>query len=177
MSVQKALPTDRFSRTEAGRQEIRTRTHALSRTARNLLLIIDESRPGLEWVTMVHGASAVDLQDLLNARLVAQAGAGAAAPAAAPAPQQGRGNDARRPPPAADTQPGTTLSHAELHAALAEMVREELGLLKSYRFTQEIERAAGLEELTDVAWKFVELVRENRGDSAARDVQRKLKLL
>jgi hypothetical protein len=130
-------------------------------------------------VTMVHGASAVDLQDLLNARLVAQAGQGVAAPAAgpAPAPPQGRGGDARRPPPAADTLPGTTLSRAELHAALAEMVREELGLLKSYRFNQEIERAEGLEELTDVAWKFVELVRENRGDSAARDVQRKLKLL
>jgi hypothetical protein len=177
MSVQKVLPTDRFSRTEAGRMEIRTRTHALSRTARNLLLIIDESRPGLEWVTMVHGAAAVDLQDLLDAHLVAQAGPGAPPAAAGPAPQQARGAEARRPPPPADTLPGTTLSYSQLQAALAGMVREELGLLKSYRFTQEIERAAGLEELADVAWKFVEVVRENRGDSAAREVQLKLRLV
>jgi len=47
---------DRYNKTESGRREIRERSLALSRTARNLLLILDGSRSGEEWVGMVHSA-------------------------------------------------------------------------------------------------------------------------
>ena len=66
----------RFSKTDAGREEIRNRTRKLSRTARNLLLILDESRPADNWLQLVHGASADDLRQLQEAGLVQeQAGA------------------------------------------------------------------------------------------------------
>ena len=48
-------PSARFTKTEAGRQEIRARAHALSRGARNLLFILDDTRPGAEWLTLVQG--------------------------------------------------------------------------------------------------------------------------
>jgi len=71
MPVLRISPSARFTKTEAGRQEIRARAHtSLSRSARNLLLIIDDTRPGAEWLGMVHGASPVDLHALLRARLV-----------------------------------------------------------------------------------------------------------
>ena len=47
----------RCNKTEAGRAEIKARALPLSRTARNLLLILDGSRPVNEWLGLVHGAS------------------------------------------------------------------------------------------------------------------------
>ena len=46
-----------YSKTDAGRAEIRARTLPLSRTARNLLLVLDASKPGSEWVRLVAGAT------------------------------------------------------------------------------------------------------------------------
>jgi len=47
---------DRFVRTEVGRREIRERSANLSRAARNLLLIIDASKPALDWLALVYGS-------------------------------------------------------------------------------------------------------------------------
>lgn len=72
MPVLRIAPLARFTKTEAGRQEIRARAHtSLSRSARNLLLILDGTRPGAKWLALVHGASPVDLHALLRAGLVA----------------------------------------------------------------------------------------------------------
>lgn len=73
----------RYTKTEVGRAEIRARVHALTRTARNLLLIIDPSRDGDTWLGLVQGAGAADLRTLLDAGLVAPVGA--VAPATHPA--------------------------------------------------------------------------------------------
>jgi hypothetical protein len=87
---------DRYTKTDVGRAEIRARVHALTRTARNLLLIIDASRDGAEWVHLVQGASVADLQTLLDAGLVAAVGAAPAArPVAAPGASGPRTADSR----------------------------------------------------------------------------------
>jgi hypothetical protein len=72
----------RYQKTEAGRQAIRERTLALTRQARNLLLIIDGSRSGAEWLGLVAGSTPDDLEQLAGQGLVVAL----AAPAAVVAP-------------------------------------------------------------------------------------------
>lgn len=67
-------------KTEAGRAEIRARTLPLSRAARNLLLVIDASKPTGEWLRLVAGVDTTDLQTLLDHGLIA-AQSGAQGPA------------------------------------------------------------------------------------------------
>jgi len=75
---------DVFVRTEAGRNEIRAKALPLSRPARNLLLVLDGSCTGAQWVAKVQGCSEADLQQLIDAQLIATT---TAAPAkAAPPP-------------------------------------------------------------------------------------------
>ena len=61
---------DAYAKTDAGRREIRERAQSLSRPARNLLLIIDASKPGDTWLKLVQGASAEDLAHLLASGLI-----------------------------------------------------------------------------------------------------------
>jgi hypothetical protein len=167
----KSFPADRFHKTETGRQEVRARVHALSRSARNLLLILDGSKPATEWLTMVQGSTAADLQDLVEARLVEPVMVGEVPMAQAAEPEARAAAPAARPP-----GPTTGLSYPELYAALNAMVREQLGLIKGYRFTLDVEKASGLPELEDVALRFVEEVQKANGDAAARQVRRALRI-
>ena len=52
------------SKTDTGRAEIRARTLPLSRTARNLLLVLDASKTAGEWLRLVTGATEADLVTL-----------------------------------------------------------------------------------------------------------------
>jgi hypothetical protein len=61
---------DRYTKTVQGRQEIRLRALTLSRTARNLLLIIDSSRSLSEWLAMVQGSTESDGASLIEAGLI-----------------------------------------------------------------------------------------------------------
>lgn len=61
---------DRYTKTVQGRQEIRLRALTLSRTARNLLLIIDSSRTLPEWLAMVQGSTESDGASLIEAGLI-----------------------------------------------------------------------------------------------------------
>jgi hypothetical protein len=177
--------TDRFIKTEMGRQEIRAPVHALSRSARNLLLIVDDTRSASDWVAMVHGATTADLEDLVRALLVEPVESGGGEPALR-APVGTAKAEPRAPfresvlPPAQAAVPVTPaagLGYQELLAALNGMAREQLGLIKGYRFSLEIERASGLAELQAVAQRFVQEVQKAKGDAAARQVRRVLKLL
>jgi len=176
--------TDRFVKTETGRQEIRAPVHALSRSARNLLLIVDGTRPASEWLAMVHGATAEDLEDLVQALLVEAVGGEDGEPG-----QRAPGGVARAEPrapvrevlpvpaPAAvPVPPAEALGYQELYVALNGMAREQLGLIKGYRFSLDIERASGLAELQEVAQRFVQEVQKAKGDAVARQVRRALKL-
>ncbi|MBK6851188.1 MAG: hypothetical protein IPG93_06210 [Burkholderiales bacterium] len=75
-----------------------------------------------------------------------------------------------RPPP----EFVSNLSYAELYDSLNGLIREQLGLFKGYRFSLDIERATGLPELTDVAKRFIDVVHETRGATAAQLVARAL---
>ena len=72
--------------------------------ARTLLLIIDASKTGDEWLSMVNGVAAADLARLLGAGLIAQAG-GAAPAAAADGRLRARAGGALLPRAARDLGP------------------------------------------------------------------------
>lgn len=167
----------RYAKTDAGREEIRARVLDLARPARTLLLIIDASRSGDEWVGMVNGAVAADLERLVQARLVVATGP--ATPAAAPvAPAPGA------PAPVASAAPASAgagleqalqaLSYRELYDRLTAEARARLGLIKGYKMVLDIEKCAGAEEIRKLTLRFVAEVRNAQGDAAAREFCRSL---
>ena len=50
-----------LAKTDSGRAEIRARALPLSRAARNLLLVLDASKPAGQWLSLVAGATEADL--------------------------------------------------------------------------------------------------------------------
>ncbi|MBB3196090.1 hypothetical protein [Roseateles terrae] len=68
-----AVLEERYEKSEAGRAEIKTRALVQGRIARNLLLVIDPSKTGGQWLGMVQGATPADLELLLQHRLVSPA--------------------------------------------------------------------------------------------------------
>lgn len=156
----------RFRKTEAGRAEIRERKQALSRPARNLLVIIDDSRTGDEWLGLVAGATAADLQALADAGFVQAAAS--AEPVAAP------------PPPAPEPEAAATVDSASFRALydyLTAQARPRLGLIKGYRAVLDIERSTDVAALRRYAEHFIEQVRAAQGDDAAAGVARELAAL
>ncbi len=142
------LLVQRLAKTDAGRAEIRNRALPLSRPARNLLLIIDNSRTGEEWLAMVQGCTVVDLRALLAAGLVAPPSS--AAPARLSLAQ------------ALDNK-----SYQVLYDRITAEARPKLGLIKGYRMILDVERCNGPAEIRVLALRFVELVREADGTAAA----------
>lgn len=170
----------RFTKTQLGREEIAARKMAFDRPTRNLLLIIDPSRDGEDWLQMVHGAEAGALAALEEAGLIERANApaaSAAAPARAPR-DEGRG-DARSAPgmgslagPDSVLRPAgeSSLDDDALYERLNGVVKAQLGLVQGLRMTLAIEQADGREALCAVARQVIALVREHRGESAAASV-------
>lgn len=186
----------RYAKTLLGRSEIQSRTHALSRTARTLLLILDPTRTGEVWVSMVQGATPADLQALLDAGLVAQV---EESTQVSPAFLSAQAPQAPTRPATPDTEPFastqsdpdaelasgragvpaaafTSLSYSELNTRLNALVKAHLGLIKGYRFTLDIERAADVIELQRVAMRLVDEVESARGAPAVAEVRRALGL-
>lgn len=164
-----------YSKTEAGRAEIRARTLPLSRTARNLLLVLDASKPGSEWVRLVAGATEADFETLRQHGLIApQNAAGqpiavqppAAAPVAtAPAPLA----PAAAAPSASGRSP--LLDRAALYTYLSGEATKLLGPFKGYAFALEVERADSLATLQQLALQLVERVQKAKGEAAAQAVR------
>ncbi len=147
---------DRFVRTDAGRREIRERRLALSRAARNLLLVIDASRPASEWIALVAGSTAADLAQLGDAGLIAAAGDAAPRPALTLAQAlQSRG-------------------YRELYDLLTEQARPRLGLIRGYRMVLEVEKCSGADQIRALALRFVDLVRDVQGEAEAQALRRQL---
>ncbi|WP_430418727.1 hypothetical protein [Methylibium petroleiphilum] len=165
---------DRYTKTETGRAEIRARVHALTRTARNLLLIIDPSRDGANWVSMVQGASAADLQTLVDAGLVALLGGPSVVPSVPPSEPE----PSTAPAPA--TAPGaleaSSLSYSDLYDLLPSLAKQHLGLMKGYRFVLAIEKADGLVGLQSVARDLLTEIERAKGAAVARSARRALLL-
>jgi hypothetical protein len=153
---------DVYVRTEAGRAEIRAKALPLSRPARNLLLVIDSSCSGEEWIGKVLGSTETDLQQLIDAQLIARTASG---------PSAGGRQAART----------VTLDEAlkkwtydALYTLLTQEARERFGLIKGYRLILEIEGVSNLDGLKAVAVKFVEHIRKAHGEDVAARFRRQL---
>lgn len=153
----------RCSKTEAGRAEIRARALPLSRTARNLLLIIDGSRPANEWLGLVHGATDADLDGLLAQGLVEAA----AAPAGAAPAAHGK----REPSVEALTAAMNALSYDQLYTLLTGQAKERFGLIKGYRVILDVEKCANLAEMQAVAQRFLNQLKEEHGEAGMRHMR------
>ena len=166
----------RYVKTDAGREAIRSRDAALSRPARNLLLIIDSSRSGDEWLGLVGNATASDLAQLVQAGYVSEAVVVARPVAAAAAAAAGASVPTRDPGTRAAVVEAAlqALSYRELYDRLTAEARARLGLIKGYRTVLEIEKCAGADEIRQLALRFVEDVRAAQGDDAAREFCRSL---
>lgn len=170
------LMAERYTKTDTGRAEIRARVHALTRTARNLLLIIDSSKDAEQWVSLVQGATEADLLTLIDAGLIGPAtGAPSSLPASQPrASAQPDAAPVAQEPATLESQ--TQLSYSDLYDLLPGLAKEHLGLIKSYKFVLAIEKASGLAGLQEVAHKLVAEVERAKGPAVARSIKRALLL-
>ena len=161
-----------YLKTEAGRAEIKLRALPLSRSARNLLLMLDASRSGRDWLSMVNGTSESDLTFLVSNGLIVSTATSQAssAPAAAPAPAVA----AAAPVPELPEVEG--MGYDELYSYLTQNTKKWLGPIKSFRMVLEVERCTDLASLQEVAWRLVAAVDRADGDEAAERVRRELRL-
>jgi hypothetical protein len=168
-----------FQKTEQGHREIRERSRGLARTARMMLVLSDGHRSGEELLAMVNGSTAADLATLLDSGLIAAVGGfgpggSVQADQATEHALQQFSDEAAADAAREDAQGG--LSYPELYDSLNALAKEQLGLFKGYRFSLEIERASGIDQLREVARRFVVEVRKAKGESAAQMVRRALGL-
>ncbi|PND38616.1 hypothetical protein C1O66_14505 [Paucibacter aquatile] len=151
-----------YTKTEQGRAEIKNRALPLSRSLRNLLLVIDDSKSAQQWLGLVQGITAADIAFLIDQGLIAPtARAGSAAGLAPAAPQ-------------APALP--SLDYQALYAYLTGAAREHLGLIKGYRWVLDVERCGDLPALQQLALRFVDEVRQAQGDAVAFKVRQSLGL-
>lgn len=149
----------RFSKTDAGREEIKANARKLPRSARNLLLIIDGNRPATDWCQLIHGATPADIERLLAEGLIETT-------------RSDRSSSTSTSAPAATlAQAVAQLSYDQLYGLLTSQARDRLGLIRGYMMVLEVERCSGLPELQALAVRFVELVRNAQGDAAARQMR------
>jgi hypothetical protein len=156
----------RYQKTDIGRAEIRARALDLSRAARTLLLVIDPTKTGDEWVALIQGVGVQDLKRLVEHGLVAPIAVPFATPPAA-------SPDVPTSGPALE-QALARLGYRELYDRLTAEARARLGLIKGYRMVLEIEKCAGAPEIRSLASRFVGEVRAAHGETAARELCRAL---
>lgn len=172
---------ERYEKTEAGRAEIKSRALVQARVARNLLLVIDASKSGGDWVGVVQGAAPADLELLIQHALVKQTAgapqsrpmAGATASIATP-----MGAAGSRPSAAASRPmhsrlagaPTSSLDYQQLYAALNAFGKQQ-GLLKGYKLQLEVEQCANMDQLQTLALDIIDRVRAAKGDAAAHELR------
>ena len=170
---------ERYEKTEAGRAEIKVRTLVQARVARNLLLVIDASKTGGDWVAVVQGAAPTDLELLVQHQLVkVTAGAPPMGPASIATPMGSgapssrlSGASASRPAPSRLAgAPTSSLPFQELYAALSAFAKQQ-GLLKGYKIALEVEQCADMNQLQTLALDIIDRVRAAKGDAAAHELR------
>jgi hypothetical protein len=170
----------KYVKTEAGQREIRERAHALPRGARTLLVLVDGTKDREQLLGMVQGATPEDFALLLEHALIAeQAGSGrssASGPAPAPAPVAEPAGEPADTAAAAPAGAAPALGFKELYESMTQLVKSQLGLMKAFKYTLEIEKAGTVPELLDVARRFAAEVESSKGENAAKMVRRALNL-
>ena len=148
----------RFSKTPAGRDEIKARSRRLSRSARNLLLILDESRPVESWVQLVHGATDEDTRQLLREGLIHEHFDAAVAR-----------STAVRAVSLAEAL--AHLNYDQLYSLLTSQAKERLGLIAGFKFVLEVEKCVNIDEMRKLAERFLSLVKQHQGEAAERQMR------
>ena len=160
-----------YQKTDAGRAEIKARGLPLSRSARNLLLMLDTAHSARYWLEAIKGTSEADLAYLISHGLIAASGGAMAAPAAAaPTPAAA---PASVPKPVPD---GSGMAYDELYAYLSGNARRHLGLIKGYRLILDVERCTDLAALQELAWKMIAQIDQASGEAAADAVRAEMRL-
>lgn len=147
-----------YLKTEAGRAEIKARGLAMSRSVRNLLLMIDGGKTAAQWLSLVQGTVAADIDYLLAQGLIADANAGPGAGASAPD----------------DLSP---LDYEQLYGFLTRHAKQYLGLMKGYRMVLEVERCGDLAALRILGQRFVAEVQQAQGPVVADQVRRAMSII
>ena len=148
-----------YVRTEAGKAEISAHSIKLPRSARNLLLLIDASCTGEEWLAKVNGSTPADLDMLLDAKLIA------------PKAAAGAKSEAAGVPLAAALR---EWKYDALYTLLTREAKERFGLIKGYRLILKIESCSDLADLQAVAVDFVEQLRKAHGEESAARFRKQL---
>ena len=148
-----------LQKTDAGRAEIKSRALPLSRSVRNLLLMLDATRSAREWLSMVQGATEADANYLIAHGLIGVSPGAAAAPVAEPLPPT-----------------LSPLSYTELYSYLTRHAKQYLGLMKGYRLVLEVERCTDHAALRELASRFVMDVQQAQGEAVADQVRRALEI-
>jgi hypothetical protein len=146
-----------MTRSEAGRQEIKAKSVALSRPARNLLLVIDASKPVDQWLQLVNGCTEADLHQLVSSGLVE-----ASREAGAPREQRVE----RAETPLEELLAG--LEYRGLYSALTQQASVHFGALKRFKLVLDVERCPDVEGLRALALRWNEQIRQDKGEAAAR---------
>lgn len=149
----------RCARTPEGQAEIQARRLDLSRPVRNLLLVITPDRPAMEWVAQIKGCTAEDLEQLVEAGLLTRTLPPVLKRSAAAADEDDLAEAGKRV---------RAMAYSPLYDLLNEHAKSRLGLIGGYRFVLEIERCNGVNELQDLALRYVEQLRDKQGRAAAR---------
>lgn len=151
-----------WTKTDAGRSEIQARKLVNDRAQRNLLLLIDGTKPDAQLLLSVKGVSQGDLESLQALGLIKPASA-TPQPAAV-----GQVESAM-----AIAEPPTPLDYAQFTTALTQLISSELGL-RGFPLTLAVDKASSIAELTRVAEKVIAQIRERKGESAAAKARRVL---
>ena len=146
-----------YVRTEAGRAEIGTNSIKMPRPARNILLLIDASCTGEQWVGKINGSTPADLDMLLAAGLIA--------------PTVATGTKAAEIPVEVAVR---NWKYDALYALLTREAKERFGLIKGYRLVLKIEGCADLAAMQAVALDFVEQIRKAHGEESAARFRKQL---
>lgn len=165
----------KFVKTEAGQREIRERVHALPRGARTLLVLVDGTKDREQLLAMVQAATPEDFASLLELGLIVEI-AGSSPGRAAAAPTPAPAESAAEPAEATPAAPTAPLAFKELYDSLIQLVKSQLGLMKAFKYTLDIEKAGTVPELLEVARRFAAEVEAAKGESAAKMVRRALNL-
>ena len=174
-----------WAKTEAGRQEIQSRSKVASRLRRTLLLLIDGRHGDAELLAAVQGTTPEDFEALEALGLIARSadapspgGAAGEAPswtipgpsaagdgedeAASAAPRDEAVVAARHRGEASLTQ--AQVADVVFAQALADLIERDLGLW-GFSFTLAVERASSTEELQELAERVISAIVDRRGEA------------
>lgn len=184
----------RYVKTAAGLSEIQGRTRPLSRSVRNLLLVINDTQPTTYWLDSVKGISEDDI-GLLEAEGLIEPAKGTSSKAASTARPSARPVASETAPEVTTPAPAPvpvpvlsqsavsndgegdwslvqqtiqTADYSHLYNALTSQGKAQLGLMKGFRFVLEVEKCNGIAELQALARSFVEQLRNEQGMNAVR---------